>query len=87
MRGHSAIVEALAQRFHGGLEARNESGDTSLHLTALFGHTEIVDLLCQQFHCDPSVKGHDDCTLLHYACGLLRYSEETHYRPWAGPTG
>ena len=72
MRGHSAVVEALTQRFHGDLEARNESGDTSLHLTALFGHIGIVNLLCQQFHCDPSVKGHDDCTLIQYYFDIVR---------------
>ena len=68
MRGHTAVVEALAQRFPEDLEARDEYGDTPLHLAALFGHIETVDLFCQQFHCDHSVKGHDDCTLLHYAC-------------------
>ena len=91
-RGLVNLVQALVQKHGTGIlkdnvTARDDEGNTPLHVAAMSGEEEIVLSLINEFGCDVNViSGHLGWSLLHSACasdnGSLVRLVSQHISPW-----
>ena len=65
--GNVGLVRILVKH-KANVDARTNSGDTPLHVAALYGQLQVTIALIHEFNCDINVKGHLGRSLLHSAC-------------------
>ena len=90
-KGWVNLVRALVQKHGTGIlkddvTARDNEGNTPLHVAAMSGSEDVVLSLINEFGCDVSVTGHLGRSLLHSACAsnkgsLVRFVSQ-HISPW-----
>ena len=74
-RGWVNLVRALVQKHGTGiLTARDDEGDTPLHIAVMNGREYLVLALINEFGCDVNVTGHLGRSLLHSACASNYFS-------------
>ena len=66
--GHNGIVHMLIINGASMCE-RDSYNNAPIHRAAAMGHTDIVDMLLMEFECDPTIRGYQGRSLLHFACG------------------
>jgi ankyrin repeat protein len=66
--GHSGIVHLLIINGTSMCE-RDSYNNAPIHRAAGMGHTDIVDMIVTEFGCDPTIRGYQGRSLLHFACG------------------
>ena len=63
------LVRALVEKHGTGIvTARDDEGNTPLHVAAMSGREYAVHVLINEFNCDKNVKGYKGRSILHSAC-------------------
>ena len=73
-RGYDGIVRIIITQNKADINAKTKSGDTPLHVAALYGQLQVTIALINEFNCDINVKGHMGRSLLHSACAGYQMS-------------
>ena len=86
--GHNGIVRMLLT--NGAIcsmYARDSYNNAPVHRAASMGHISIVDVLITVFGCDPTIRGYQGRSLLHFACGSgdIKFVEMVIQRKWLDP--
>ena len=66
--GHNGIIHILLTN-GASMYARDSYNNAPIHRAAAMGHISIVDILITEFGCDPTIRGYQGRSLLHFACG------------------
>ena len=84
--GHSGIVHILMTN-GANMYARDSHNNAPIHRAASMGHISIVDMLITEFRCDPTIRGYQRRSLLHFACGSgnATFVEVVIQRKWFDP--
>ena len=73
-KGYVGIVRIILTGHKDDMNAITKSGDTPLHVAALYGQLQVTITLINEFNCDIHVKGHMGRSLLHSACAGYQMS-------------
>ena len=84
--GHSGIVHILITN-GASMYVRDSYNNAPIHRAAAMGHVSIVDMLITEFGCDPTIRGYQGRSLLHFACGNgnATFVEVVIQRKWFDP--
>ena len=84
--GHNGIVHILMTN-GANMYARDSYNNAPIHRAAAMGHISIVDMLITEFGCDPTIRGYQGRSLLHFACGSgnATFVEVIIQRKWLDP--
>ena len=66
--GHNGIVRLLIIN-GASMSERDSYNNAPIHRAAAMGHIDIIDMLVADFGCDPTIRGYQGRSLLHFACG------------------
>ena len=65
--GHDGIVHMLVIN-GASMYAKDSYNNAPVHRAASKGHINVVDMLITKFGCDPTIRGYQGRSLLHFAC-------------------
>ena len=86
--GHNVIVHMLMTNgARLSMYARDSYNNVPIHRAASMGHISIVDMLITEFGCNPTIRGYQGRSLLHFACGSgnATFVEVVIQRKWLDP--
>ena len=63
-RGHLQMIDELITEYHLDPNAKNEAGNTPLHVTALYGQVDKARLLITEYQVETDARNNDDITPL-----------------------